>query len=208
MSLNNIFPFLQNNQGATGFTWETLETFAAIFGALAWAAPWIYEALQKPTIKGKLISQHMNKGFFINKEGLLYFLSISIISLRKQFNIKEIKVKVKYAGDDKEYNGTVCWFRKSLWVDSDGKKVELVIPNNEFLGFMSTLPKDDSRKCYITFLVDKGTVEEFDYLKLEFIPYRGNTQTLKFNRKDIDPNLMLWDDNIWKRETSFVTSIG
>ena len=196
---------LQNSQGATNFTWETV---VAIIGALAWLAPWVYEVLQKPTLKGKLISQHMNKGFYTDKEGLLYFLSVSIISLRKQFNIKEIKIKVKYPGDDKEYNGTMCWFRKSTWVDSEGKQIELRIPSDEFLGFMSTMPKDNSRKCYVTFLVDKGTMEEFDYVKLEFIPYRGNIQTIKFDKKDINPNLMLWDDNIWIRKVAPLTSIG
>ena len=193
--MNYMFQLLQSNQNTTTFTWETI---VAIIGALAWLAPWVYDVLQKPKLKGKLISQNMNKGYFRDKEGLLYFLSVSIISLRKQFNIKEIKIKIKYPNDDKEYNGVVCWFRKSFWVDAEGKKYELVIPNNEFLSYISTLPKDDSRKSYITFFVDKGTMEEFDYVKLEFTPYRGNTQIINFNKKDINSNLMLWDENVWK----------
>lgn len=194
-----MLQLLQSNQNNTTFPWETI---VAIIGALAWFAPWVYDVLQKPDLKGKLISFNSNKGTYENggkvQEGLLYFLSVSLISLHKQFNIKEIKIFIKYPNDDKEHNVKVIWARKSNWVDSVGKKYELVMPNNEFLSFISTLPKDESRKSYITFFVDKGTIEDFDYIKLELTPYRGNTKTINFNMKDIDPNLMLWDENVWK----------
>ena len=41
-------------------------------------------------------------------------------------------------------------------------------------------------------------MEEFEYVRLIFIPYRGKTQELVFRWEDLDPDLMLWDHRIWK----------
>ncbi|SRR6266511_4364673 len=181
--------FLQNNACSGGFTWETV---VAIIGALAWL-PWVFEKLQKPKLEGRLLNQNMKK----DKEGLLYLLNLSITSLRKQFTIKEVRIGVKYPGDKKEYNGIIRWLNDSFWEDPNGIKARLKIPSNEFLGFMNKIPKDDSYKCHITFFVDKGTVEEFEYISIEFTPYSGSTQTIRFNRNEIDSKLFFWDDTIW-----------
>jgi hypothetical protein len=172
----------------------------AIIGALAWI-PWVFEKIQRPTLKGRLFNQNMKE----DKEGLLYLLNLSVTSLRKQFVIKEIKIGVKYSGDKKEYNGIIHWLDESFWEDTNGNKARLKIPINEFLGFMNTIPKDDSCKGYITFFVDKGTVEEFEYINIEFIPYHGNVQTIRFNQKEIDSNLFFWDDTIWVYPSSAPT---
>ncbi len=68
--MNYIFQLLQSNQNTTTFTWETI---VAIIGALAWLAPWVYDVLQKPKLKGKLISQNMNKGYFRDKKIAIFF---------------------------------------------------------------------------------------------------------------------------------------
>jgi hypothetical protein len=193
MNLNNIFECLQDNL--------SLEAIIAFVGALAWL-PILYDKLRVPVLKGKLISYHMKKGIYDQHEGLLYFLSVSMISLHNQFEIKKIKIKVKYSGDETEYSGKVFWSSDYLWDDSNGNKLKTIIPAGEFIEFISAFPKDSSQRFHVTFLVDKGMEEKFDSIKFEFYPYDGEKQIVQFNQKDLDFSLMLWDDTIWSHKTT------
>ena len=146
------------------FDWRMLP---GLLGALAWAAPWVYEQCQRPRIQGRVLSHVMNQGRYKGKEGLIYFFAFGLISLRRQFNIKRVESKIKYPSSKEEYSVSVGWFSRSEWVVPESEvKFSLQVPYDAFLGFMSALPKDSPQVTYLTFFVDKGTREQWKNLNM------------------------------------------
>lgn len=182
-------------------TWNW-ELIIAMAGALAWI-PWVYEKFTPAKIYGNLISTLTNQGSFNTGEkkinGVLHFLKISVSCINKNFNIKNIEIQVKYENDVNWYSAKIYWARTSVWTMPgiiEVKKLE--IPSTHFLGFTNILEKDKSNFYYLTFITEKQELVEFETIRLNFHNYKQQTEIIEFNKKDIDPNRILWENEIWK----------
>jgi hypothetical protein len=190
MNIMNIFIL------AIKIEWETI---LAIIGALAWI-PWIYDKATPSKIYGHLISNVMNQGNFNNKDGTLHFIKLSLTCMNKNFNVHKTTIRVKYINNDTWYNGKTFWARRSSWVIDPTQNIskQLVIPNEDFLGFTNMFEKDKSKFYYLTFLVEKDILEEFEIIGIDFEDPNGTTRTVEFRSENIDTNNILFDDSIWR----------
>lgn len=176
-------------------SWETI---IAIVGALAWI-PWIFDKFTPSKIYGSIISNFINQGRFSNKSGTLHFLKLSISCINKNFNVSECAIEVKYINNPSKYIGNIFWARTSTWaMDPQGTiHKNLQIPHEEFLGFVNMFEKDKSSFYYLTFIVQKTTLEDFEEIILTFKNPKGEKKELKFKNIDINPDKVLFDDSIW-----------
>ena len=175
-------------------SWETI---VAILGALAWI-PWLFDKFSSSKLYGNIISYVVNNGKFNNKEGLLYFFKLSISCLNKNFNIKSVDIYVKYPNNDKWLKGYIFWARTSNWVIENGKpSKQLLLPNEDFLGFVNVLEKDKSNFYYLTFLVENKTLEDFELIKFEFVNYENNKKIIEISRNNINNDRLLFDNSLW-----------
>jgi len=186
------------------FSWETM---IAILGALAWL-PWIFEKINRPKLYGRLISNFDNQGFLNQKTGTLHFLKLSISCVNNNFNVDNISIQIKYLNNNKWYDGNLFWARTSIWsMNSEGTiKKQLVIPHENYLGFVNMFEKDKSSFYHLTFIVEKEKFEEFEIIKISFINPKKITESIEFRKENINPDSVLFDDNIWKDYQSITNS--
>jgi hypothetical protein len=176
-------------------SWETI---IAIIGALAWI-PWVFDKWTPSKLYGSLISNFTNQGVFNTKSGTMHFLKLSISCINKNFNVSECNIEIKYLNNDEIYSGNIFWARTSRWtMDTQGTVKSLIIPNSEFLGFVNMFEKDKSVFYYLTFIVEKTTLEEFEEINITFKNPKGKKIKLKFKSADINPDKVLFDDSIWQ----------
>lgn len=176
-------------------SWETI---IAIIGALAWI-PWFFDKFTPSKLYGSIISNFTNQGRFSNKSGTLHFLKLSISCINKNFNVSDCTIEVKYVNNAIKYNGDIFWARISTWaMDPQGTVFKnLIIPNQEFLGFVNMFERDKSGFYYLTFIVQKPTLEDFEEINITFKNTKGKMEKLKFKNIDINPDKVLFDDSIW-----------
>ena len=167
-------------------------------GAAAWFAPWVFKKLSKPSLEGKLVSHYENSGTFNGEPCLMHFLAINVISLGGNFNIKNIQISLTYKGSSSIYEGDLFWARQNLWVNRAGDYFELRLQPEDTLPFVGTMPQDITKKIYLTFRVDKATLEDFQEIQINFIDH-SNVQSVIKVEHPINGDQILWDDRIWKR---------
>lgn len=179
----------------SGFSWETA---IAILGALAWL-PWIYEKMNPSKLYGRLISNFENQGRFNQKTGTMHFLKLSISCMYKNFNVDDISIQIKYLNNGEWYDGNVFWARTSIWsMNAEGTvRKHLVIPHENYLGFVNMFEKDKSGFYYLTFIVEKEQLEEFEIIRLTFRNPKQITESIEFRKENINPDSVLFDDSIW-----------
>jgi hypothetical protein len=177
-------------------SWETI---IAVIGALAWI-PWVYDKFTPSKLYGSIISNFTNQGRFNTKSGTMHFLKLSISCINKNFNVSECSIEIKYLNNDEIYHGNIFWARTSRWsMDPQGTiHKNLIIPNEEFLGFVNMFEKDKSVFYYLTFIVEKATLEEFEVINITFKNPKGKKRSIEFKNSDINPDKVLFDDNIWQ----------
>jgi hypothetical protein len=180
----------------TNISWETI---IAVIGALAWI-PWVYDKCTPSKLYGSIISNFTNQGRFNIKYGTMHFLKLSISCINKNFNVSECTIDIKYHNNDKIYHGNIFWARTSRWsMNPQGTEHKnLIIPNEEFLGFVNMFEKDKSVFYYLTFIVEKATLEEFEVINITFKNPKGKKKNIEFKNSDINPDKVLFDDNIWQ----------
>lgn len=176
------------------WNWELI---LGLIGALAWI-PWLFDKFTPAKLYGNVISQFANQGTFNNSPGVLHYLKLSLTCINKNYNIKEIRIQVKYTNDERWYNGEIFWARTSTWVMADNiTRKQLTIPNTEFLGFTNILEVDKSRYYYLTFMTEKEQIQEFEIIRISFYDFKGKHEDIIFNATQINENNILWDDSIW-----------
>ncbi|MFV1977144.1 MAG: hypothetical protein ACC651_15485 [Candidatus Scalindua sp.] len=171
---------------------------SGLIGASAWLAPWVYQKFTKPIIEAKIVSKFENTGKSRSTPCLMHFLALNIISLRRSFNIKDTNISVTYKDKKDKYTGTLFWARKNEWAGPNGERLTLNILPEDTLPFVGTIPKDITRKIYLTFKVDKAELEEFEEIDITFIEQSGCQSKVSIKSNMIDPDQILWDDRIWK----------
>ena len=179
-----------------GFSWEIA---IAILGALAWL-PWIFDKMNSAKLYGTLISNFVNQGQFNQKQGTMHFLKLSISCINKNFNVADITIQIKYANNSTWYNGDIFWARSSTWAMNPEGTIhkQLIIPNENFLGFVNMFEKDKSGFYYLTFLVGKSNLENFEIIRISFQNPKQITESIEFRSENINPDRILFDDSIWK----------
>ena len=179
-----------------GFSWETA---IAILGALAWL-PWIYDKTNTSKLYGRLISNFVNQGHFNQKSGTMHFLKMSISCMNKNFNVDDISIQIKYLNNEIWYNGNVFWARTSNWaMNAEGTvHKKLIIPHENYLGFVNMFEKDKSDFYYLTFIVEKVQLEEFEIIRITFRSPKQITESIEFRKENINPDNVLFDDSIWR----------
>ena len=174
---------------------------SGVIGASAWLAPWAYSKFSKPTLKARTLSLFANSGKFNNKNCLLYFLALNITSLKKCFNIDTIQISVTYEKNSVKYLGEVHWARKNEWAGPSGERLSLDILPENTLPFIGTLPKNITKKVYLTFNVDKADLEDFKEIELIFIEQSSHSCKIIIKNENIKEHQLIWDDRIWKDVT-------
>jgi hypothetical protein len=169
-------------------------TVLAIVGALSWT-PQLYDMLRPAQLSAKLVSKFENEGTFNGRPGTLHFVKIAICSSRHPCQIKDLTLQVKYVDELLPRPAKWQWTHFSSWTMPDGTKRVLRLQPDSFLGFRTTLPKDEAVVSYLTFFSDKRPVTDFDWFELGITQYDGTTKTIRLNRPD--PEQLLFDDAIW-----------
>ena len=136
----------------------------SLFGALAWTAPWVYDALRRPQVKGKLVGYiHGLLGVSISDfsgvdrqaMGMMYIPRVALCSLYKNYNVKEIEVYVKYPNDPKEYKGQILGTSKiectNLFPGGRKEKGVWNFPPSEHALLINVLERDRPNLVYIPF---------------------------------------------------------
>lgn len=175
-----------------------IQFLLSLVGASAWLAPYVYRKLTRPSLKGKLVSLFANSGSFNQQRCLLYFVALNVISLHRHFNIKETQITIRYKSSANEYSGKLYWARTNHWVTSRDEHIKLIVPPEEMLPFVGTIPPNMTKKIYATFRVDKAELEDIEELKIIFVEESGKKSTVSIKQSAINEDLLLWDDRIWQ----------
>ncbi len=171
--------------------WSTLTI--GFIGALAWL-PIILESFKEQKIEGKIISSYNN--ITKDKKQILFLYKLSVISINKDFLLKDIDVKIKF----KSSPNIITTSRNNRLVvfNIDGEFKKLNVSENQFLNNLSVLKKDSPEVGYLFFSVDYDKDEPIDFIEFIFKPYDSKEQkTLLFENKDIKEEKLLFDDKIW-----------
>jgi len=176
-----------------------LHWLLAIAGSLAWASPWVYEIFKKSVIKGRILAfldmtdadvNYLDrKTYKINKiEGLEYVLKLSILSLNRSFNIRNIKAKIKYS--DAQWRDAKLFYAENINIRIRNLKGTIVkhakIEPRNHMSFLSVLDKDKTYDVWVTLIVDKATTTQFEELVFVFYDYKEKVQQISFKWSDID----------------------
>ncbi len=176
----------------------SFQTLLAFIGALAWL-PWLVERCQEPKIFGRVISYALNDGNFNHRNGILHFFKLSITTANQNIHIKELKISVKYPGDENWYKGKIFWGRYSSWLlDDIGTLKQLIIPPDQFIGFTNFLAKDKTNFYYLTFIVENRPFGMFEKVKFDFSNFKDGLVSFEIDGAKIDNDEILFDDSIWR----------
>jgi hypothetical protein len=167
---------------------DYLSVALGIIGAAAWL-PAIRDWYQRPVIEGKFLSSgHMvsavqvptaNESEYERLEGTVVVLSLSLISLRKSFQLRDFVIRARLGKEVVE----MVQFYVPLIVSTSPNQV-WTIPQDKDLYFMSTLPKDQTVRCYLRALLPAAyTFSDWESIILEFTSYDGFTSSVVFEKK-------------------------
>jgi len=186
---------------------EVFTLIASIIGALAWL-PTIIDKLQKSKIQGKIINYFQAYNSHITYpvleetrtlEGLQYIIKLSFVVTNRNFNLRDIKVNLKYHNDPKIYKGELFWPNNFVNTNSmTGRKQRLKISPNESISFLHSLKKDETINAYLIFIVNKKVPANFEEFEFVFINHKKEKLKMKFRREDIDFKNILREDDMFE----------
>lgn len=190
-------------------TKDGLTFILSLIGALAWFSPLLYDYMQKPQLDARLLGlmwtqdmKYENYNLFNNSnitlQGIGYFPNIAIISLKKNFNIKHVEVLIKYPSEMKLRNGDIFYSTQyNFSLNVEGKRV-LKIPVSEHINSLVVLENGKPVSVFVPFIVNKSVYENFEFIELRFYEFDGSIQIIKLYRKDLDVNVMYFEDKYWE----------
>ncbi len=173
--------------------------------ALIGAIPQIITWINPTNIKGKIIS---NYGSYIKIPGneleqIAYVQKLSIFSKNNDYQLRDIKVFLKYPSKKNELQATIWTWRTnglSMTFNENGKNINktLIVDPSEYLIHFTILPKNSTVVGYISYSVNYQIDEMFEYVRYEFIDFKNKEKELIFYDSDLESNKLLHDDNIWR----------
>lgn len=180
--------------------WNIFIFVLSLAGALAWT-PYLCELFKPAKVQCKLIGWLKGEGITgsrwddwegkqITTKGILYLPRLSVTSLNKDINVKDIQIIVKYPKDQKEYIGqSIILDKINVDVkDSDGVKHRklIVIPQEEQAGMLSVIGRNDVQLFFVPFMLDKAIPDKWESIEFRFIDYSDNSYSYTIKFSDID----------------------
>lgn len=167
----------------------------------------IWDRLKNPKLSGKLLSLTFSKegsfhvkdlhGQDINIHGVRYCLKLSINVINKHLFYSDVKIKVRYPMDKKEYEGRQYFTNNDKWTFNKETKT-LKLPDDKFIAFNNVLEKDKTLFLYSTFIVERE-YEVFKEMRFEFISPKGKSYILgPLNSSDFKAELAFFEKEIWQ----------
>lgn len=188
---------------------ENITLVLSLIGALAWS-PFIYEVLQKPQLEAKLLGLAWSQDYQFNAfdpftnsnntlQGIGYFPKIAIVSLKKNFNIKNVEVFIKYPGEWELRKGEIFYAPQiNMTFVGEGKARILKIPPSEHISALLVLENGKPVSVFVPFAISKPVYENFEFLELRFYEFDGTIETIKFDKKDIDVKSIFFEEKYWE----------
>lgn len=167
----------------------------ALFGGLIGWGREIYYFINGSRITGKILSQYHN----IAGADLVFLQKISIFSQNLDFYLKDIKIFVKYDGDEEIECTNMVWrnLKFTFIINEQSSLKTLEISQVKYIQHQSIFPKNTSIVGFISFKVNPYKDERFEYVKYIFEDFKENKKELIIKRKDINDNTLHFDDNLW-----------
>jgi hypothetical protein len=170
-----------------------LSTFIAIIGALSWI-PFVFESCKKQIINGKIISRYHNVSF--DKKEQYFIFKLSIVSINKDFTLKDIDVNIKY--ENNEVFNETSLNNRAIIFNLDNKFKKLNIKGTEYLNNYSIYNKDKPEVGYIVFTTKNIENNKLEYIEFQFSSFeKTENRVLRFYEKDIEEKKLFFDDSIW-----------
>ena len=185
------------------FDWTFWTTFVlALIGALAWLQPFVFSWFQIEEINGKILSNDANIGSVPNNSNhqTIYFQKVAIFSKNKDFFPKDIKVVIKYPSIGTELPCVLWTWKELIFTFREQGKIiqkKLNINLSDYLIQSIVFQKNETKVGYISFSVDFIKDEMFEYVRYEFVDFKGKKRNITFSEKDIEANKLVHDSNIW-----------
>lgn len=192
---------------------QCITLILSIIGAMAWAAPYFYELMRQPVIKGRLVGlTHSEKAEFstydfiaesiIKLEGIGYYPKLVLTSLNSEFNVKKVEVYVTYTDESRTYNGRIFYAPEIIisFKPALGKERTsfLHIPPTEHISLLTVLERSMMTPVWIPFIIDKATYSTFDHIEFRFFDFDNNSQSVIVRREQIDPANIIFEEKYWK----------
>jgi hypothetical protein len=190
----------------------TASLLLGILGALAWLSPLLYELIQQPVVKGKIVGLSYAMGgknsaydpiseSTIELTGTRYYPKLILTSLKGDFNIRSVEVFVKYPDDPKIYSGTTFYRPVSkMRVGADVEASEwreLRIPPEEHVATLFVIERGKVAPVWIPFVVDKTPFVFFKQIEFRFTDYRGRKQSVLVKAEEIDFQNIIYESKYW-----------
>jgi hypothetical protein len=172
--------------------------------------------LKKSKVFSKIISFYTSDGEFDLKlddkpkqmqYGIRYVLKLLLNVTQENLNYTEMKVFVKFNGNENEYEGRIHSPRNFTNCKVGSENFQLILPHDKIIYYMSALEKDKSTLGYLTFIVPdinkefKGKwIEKYNkpnYIRLDFIGSDGKTYKSNEMELMIEEEKYIWEDSIW-----------
>ena len=169
--------------------------------------------IQQPEIHGRIIGL-MRSGQmtypFTDKDGISnnitgvgYTVNVLITVLNKNFDIKDLKMYVKYSDDNQKHQGKIISANEGIF-DFNGIKRKLLIPTAEELIYTNVLEKGKANSYFIRFIVDQSLekpekIRPLEEIEISFYDFKDKQIKLSLKYKDVSVERMLsFDAKYWK----------
>jgi len=143
------------------------------------------------------------------KVGTRYVLRLVVVSLHRDFNVRNCTIALKYREADAPLVGLLYWLPRDIYDFPEGKKA-LGYPLAQNLLAQTVLESGKPLDCYATFLVENPPAMttqalqrpvDFEWVELRFTDFAGLAKVVTIHDRDIDPSRVLYDPSIFRDVT-------
>lgn len=167
----------------------------------------IRDRIKRPKISGKIVSLTFApegnlttidiEGKELKLSGIKYFFKLSLNVINKNIFYSDVKVKVKYPNDRKQYEGRMYFTNNDKWTMVDGVTKTLRIPEGKFIWYNNVLEKDKTLFLYTSFFVDRE-FDNFSQIEFVFITPKGKEYKLgPLLPSSFKTEMALYEEEIW-----------
>jgi hypothetical protein len=130
---------------------------------------------------------------------LILLQKVSIFSQNINFYLKDIKIFIKYDGDEEIECTNMVWRDLKFTIVMNGQSSLKTLDKSQvkYIKHQSVFPKKTSIVGFISFKVNPYKGESFEYMKYIFEDFKENKKELIIRRNDINDETLHFDDNLW-----------